>query len=263
MTRSNTSKLLITALGIFFISIIYLQMSTSTTSRAAPATGAEFVPASLVKMRIAERVKERFRQPVSAASTFRAGIQPLFRPAEHKFTERAKVVALPDEFLGFVETVRDGEDGMVRGVYVEGVLALPVIQQPEKEPTYVSTKWDVVTQFSSAARNGVTGLLAHNYLSGADFYQLTTGQEIWVVYGDGSYRRYKIEDISQYQKLTPSSLQSELIELSTGKRLTTSQVFNRHYNGDHKLTLQTCLENEGLSNWGLTFWTATPLDPDS
>lgn len=262
MTRSNTLKLLIGVLGIFFIGVIYLRMDVISASRAAPLTGADIVPASLVKMRIAERVKERFYQTVSTTSTFSAGLQPLLRPAESKFNERAKAALLSDEFLDFVETVQDGKGKMVRGVYVEGILAFPVIQQPEKDPTYVSTEWNVVTQFRSAARNGVTGLLAHNYLSGADFYQLSAGQEIWVVYGDGTYRRYRIEDVSQYQKLAPSSLQSDLIELETGKRLTTSEVFNRHYNGDHKLTLQTCLENEGLSNWGLTFWTATPLDPD-
>src|SRR5574341_335350 len=92
----------------------------------------------------------------------------------------------------FVRHVSNGQPGVIRGVFVPGRFALSVIQQPENNATFVSNKRDLVTQFEKAARNGVTGLLAHNYLSGRLFYQLTSGQEVFVVYGDGAIQRYRV-----------------------------------------------------------------------
>jgi len=159
----------------------------------------------------------------------------------------------------FVKRVSNGQSGVIRGVFVPGQFALSVIQQPENNATFVSNKHDLITQFEKAARNGVTGLLAHNYLSGRLFYQLASGQEVFVVYGDGAIQRYRVTGIHRFQKLNPSSLRSNLVDLSTGEVLTTAQVFNRFYRGDHHLTFQTCLEEEQQWDWGLTFFLATPI----
>jgi len=166
---------------------------------------------------------------------------------------------LPQDLERFVNSVKNGEAGQVRGVYVSGALALPVIQQPADDPAFVSEKNGEVTQFQSAAFNNITGLLAHNYLSGSEFYELKTGQIVNIVYGNGAIRRYRINEISRFQKLEPNSLRSDFIDLQTGEKVSTAQVFNRYYNGDHKVTFQTCLENEGLSNWGLVFIVAQPI----
>jgi hypothetical protein len=163
-------------------------------------------------------------------------------------------------FKRFIDKVVDGQKGVVKGVYVPGILALPVIQQPKGEWAFVSEDLGYVTEFQSAARNGVTGLLAHNYLSGELFSKLVVGKEVRIVYGDETVKRYKIEGIYRFQKLTPSSPQSELIDLETNERVTTEYVFNRFYRGKHKVTFQTCLESAGLSNWGLTFTVALPID---
>lgn len=166
---------------------------------------------------------------------------------------------LPGDLERFIKRVKNGEARQVRGVYVSGTIALPVIQQPEEEPAFVSEKWGEITQFRSAAFNNITGLLAHNYLSGGEFYELEAGQLVNIVYGNGSLRRYRVTEISRFQKLKPSSLRSDFIDLQTGQKLSTAEVFNRFYNGDHKVTFQTCLENEGLSNWGLIFVVAQPV----
>jgi hypothetical protein len=160
----------------------------------------------------------------------------------------------------FVDTVRDGEARLVRGVYVPGVFAFPVVQQPQNNPIYVSNKQKRITQFAKAAENGVTGLLAHNYLSGELFYQLTPGQEVIVVYGDGALHRYRISLIRQFQKLEPTNLHSNFVDLQSGQNLTAKQVFDQFYRGEPHLIFQTCLKANRMWDWGITFIVATPLD---
>jgi hypothetical protein len=168
--------------------------------------------------------------------------------------------SISPDLEAFIQQVADGAAAQVRGVYVAGVLALPIVQQPESDPTFVSSSANVVTQFGSAAPYGVTGLLAHNYLAGDLFYQLQTGHQGALVYGDGSLRRFEIVGSYTFQKLSPDSTHSDMIDLATGYRLSTTQVFNRFYRGDDHVTFQTCLERDGLANWGLTFIVADPID---
>lgn len=163
-------------------------------------------------------------------------------------------------FHHFLEQVLDGQPGVIRGVYVENVLALRVVQQPDKDWKYVSEEWGTVTQFQSAARNGVIGLLAHNYLSGQSFFQLALGQEVIVVNGNGKLLRYRISDIQRYQKVDSKSLSSPLIDLQTGKELSVNQVFQRVYSGTDHVTFQTCIAKDGDSTWGLIFVIATPVE---
>jgi hypothetical protein len=164
------------------------------------------------------------------------------------------------ELEDFVDQVKDGQADKVRGLYVPGLMALKVIQQPDNDDTFVSQELGIATQFRSAAENGVTGLLAHNFLSGQLFYNLLVGQRIEMVYGDGSIHEYQIESIDRFQKLDPSSLRSDMIDLSNNKKLSTAQVFNRFYRGGDHVTLQTCLEVEGNPTWGLYFVTALPVN---
>jgi hypothetical protein len=174
-------------------------------------------------------------------------------------TATSRSAAYSLAFQQFIDKVADGSRGVVRGVFVVDTLALLVIQQPEGKWSYVSEELGVVTEFQSAARNGVLGLLAHNYLSGDLFYDIKLGQEVRIVHGDKTVDFYQVDGIYQFQKLTPSSSQSELIDLQTGEKVTTEQVFSRFYRGKHHVTFQTCLEADGLSNWGLTFIVAIPL----
>jgi hypothetical protein len=175
----------------------------------------------------------------------------------------AEGLEFPPTVQKFIDEIADGEADAVRGVYVADTIMLPVIQQPKNNAAFVSEEAEVITQFQSAAQYGVIGLLAHNFLSGELFYNLGIGQEVVIVMGDGSNRRYLVEGVYQYKKLSPNNLRSNLVDLSDGQTLTTSQVFSRFYRGDHKVTFQTCLEREGKLNWGLTFIVALPLGSDN
>jgi hypothetical protein len=160
----------------------------------------------------------------------------------------------------FVDNLVNGQSGSVRGVYVPGFMALPIVQQPSGNTGFVSEQPGTATQFQLADRYGVIGLLAHNYLSGSEFYRLIEGLKVLVVNGDGSLQNYRITEVIEYQKVTPGSNWSHYINLETGQRLTTYQVFTQYYQGEHHLTFQTCLEKDGLETWGLRFVVAEPVE---
>lgn len=164
--------------------------------------------------------------------------------------------SLPD----FIATVKNGEATVVRGVFVPGLFALPVVQQPQGDFGFVSTQPETLTQFQLAEDNHVIGLLAHNYLSGKHFFELAEGSRVIIVKGDGSHRTYLVTETYRFKKLDPESTTSRYLDLSTGKRFTTRQVFNRFYRGEHHVTFQTCIEREGDLYWGLLFIVALPLD---
>ena len=159
----------------------------------------------------------------------------------------------------FISRVENGQNLTVRGVYIPGFLALPVVQQPGGNSGYVSREAETATQFQLAARNNVIGLLAHNFLSGKDFFRLSEGLQVMVVRGDGSIDRYRVTGVHELQKLSPGSNWSHYVDLKSGERLTTYQVFNQFYQGEHHLTFQTCLEKDGLETWGLRFVVAEPV----
>lgn len=69
----------------------------------------------------------------------------------------------------FVASIKNGQKNTVVGIYVPGILALPVGQQPTDEAGYVTRKPDQLTQFNLAERYGTIGILAHNDLAGSDF----------------------------------------------------------------------------------------------
>ncbi len=161
--------------------------------------------------------------------------------------------------LEFSERVENGQPGQVVGVYVPQILELEVEQQPAADPLFVDGQTGMATQFERAALNGVVGLLAHNTSSGIKFYQVQIGQQIDVIYGNGRIEQFRVQSISEFQKLQTMNPMSDFVDLSTGSTLTSTQVFNRFYSGDHRLTLQTCLERNGDPNWGLHFIEAYPI----
>ncbi len=167
---------------------------------------------------------------------------------------------LSAELARFIRQVINGQAGVVRGIYVEGILALHVVQQPDGDWAYVSTELGNATEFQNATKNGIIGLLAHNFLSGRLFYNLKPGEQIGIIYGDGVVKYYRVSGEYKYQKLAPNDLSSELVDLSTGGVVSSGQVFERFYDGTDHITLQTCLEKNGLSTWGLYFVVALPAD---
>jgi hypothetical protein len=164
-----------------------------------------------------------------------------------------------DNFKQFIQVVSDGQAGVPRGVYAQDTLALPIIQQPANNPLYVSNKLGLATQYSRAAQYGVTGILAHNYLSGESFDRLTLGQTVVIVYGDRATRLYQVREIHRFQKIDRADHESDYLDLASGNLLNTAQVFTQFYRGGEHVTFQTCLKGEGIWNWGLVFVVAEPI----
>jgi hypothetical protein len=165
--------------------------------------------------------------------------------------------ALPS-FANFRRSVQNGEVDMLRGVYIEDVLELPVVQQPITDAYYVSNRNGEVTQFALASQYGNTGLLAHNTLSGRMFSNLAIGQEVRLVYGDGQVEYFVIKQILRFQALDPDSISSTFRNLDRNETLSSGEMFNRAYVGERRLVFQTCIEAKGNVSWGRLFVVALP-----
>ena len=161
-------------------------------------------------------------------------------------------------FADFSESVRSGEADILRGVYVQNILALPVVQQPASQPYYVSNRDGEATQFSMVSRYGNIGLLAHNTLSGKLFSGLAVGQEVRVVYGDGRVEHFVVAAVLQFQALEPESVTSSFRNLDRNEVLSAGEMFNRAYVGERRLVFQTCIAAEGNVSWGRVFVVALP-----
>ena len=169
----------------------------------------------------------------------------------------------PPSFSQFLENVAAGDAKTIIGIYVEGILGLEVVQQPRGNPAYVSSDYGTATQFYLPADFGVVGLLAHNYLSGSSFLRLLPGHEIRLVYGDGSYQRFRVSGVADFERLSRLDVYSNFRDLSTRAILSSTELFVRFYTGDNHLTLQTCLAGEGYADWGLRMVSAVPLDTEN
>ncbi len=153
----------------------------------------------------------------------------------------------------FVSSVINGSPKVVSGIFVSDLLAYPVIQQPSGSAAFVSTQEDVVTQFALAAQYGTVGILAHNYLAGLSFFNLSSGQDVYVVYGDGTTAHYVITAIRRYQALQPYSAYSEFVDLDSNTHYSSTDVFYEVYGSTDRLVLQTCIAAEGVDSWGRLF----------
>ena len=162
----------------------------------------------------------------------------------------------------FIEQVQNGEADMLRGVYVPDVLASPVIQQPETSPAYVSSNDNTLTQFGLASHYGSTGLLAHNYLAGADFFLVEQGQVLYLVYGDGRVETFTVTGLKRFRALEPENTRGHFIDLETGAYLSAAKLFFKIYNQPGKVILQTCIQANGEPSWGRYFLIAEPVPAD-
>lgn len=166
-------------------------------------------------------------------------------------------------FIDFSQTVQNGQSNVLRGVYVNNVLALPVIQQPSGNAGFVSSSDGKATQFRMASQFGNIGLLAHNHLAGNSFSQLKIGDEVLMIYGDGRVEHFVIKEVLQYQALQPNSPYSSFRNLDKDETINAEQMFKRVYFGDYHVTFQTCIEAEGNPSWGRLFVIAVPMEETS
>jgi hypothetical protein len=163
------------------------------------------------------------------------------------------------DLASFTESVSTGSANQITGVYADGALALRVGQQPGSDPAYVTNRSGEVTQFGLASAYGSLGLLAHNILSGIDFFNVTEGQVVTLIYGDGSSQSYQVQSIRSFEALQPNSIYSDFVDLDFGGNLSSSELFRMMYDQDDTLVLQTCISHNGISTWGRLFVIATPV----
>jgi hypothetical protein len=191
-----------------------------------------------------------------------ASLSPIIHPAFASETPSggdSSSVSLP-ALRDFVMSIKSGEPRALVGVYVPGLFALPIVQQPGDAPGYVSTQPGVATQFSMAKDYGTDALLAHNYLSGNLFFELEAGQRVVLVYGDGRVRFYEIKERNSYQALSPNSPYSNFIDLDNpGTVLSAADVFLKNFGIGSQLVFQTCIESAGVESWGRLFVKAEPI----
>lgn len=163
----------------------------------------------------------------------------------------------------FAFSLQNGRASQLVGVYAPDAMTLPVVQQPSGNAAYVSSQQGVVTQFNLASQYGATGLLAHNTLAGQNFFQLSVGNVISLVYGDGSIQMYRIDQVQSYQALDPYSPYSNFLDLSNPTvQYTSTDLFYRTYGLGNVLVLQTCIARDGNDSWGRLFIIASPVSGD-
>ncbi len=161
-------------------------------------------------------------------------------------------------FWNFVESVVDG-DLKLKGLYIPSVLALEVVQQPNSQPSFVSSDPDKATQFGLASTYGTIGLLAHNFAGGAEFDEVVVGEMIDLVYGDGRIKEYRVSSILRFQAIDPVNTKTSFLDLATQLKETAEDLFMKVYSGKPHLTLQTCISNGSISSWGRLFIIAEPI----
>jgi hypothetical protein len=183
--------------------------------------------------------------------------------SEHQ-NDDASIIEWLTDLVTFIDSVKNGSSNELVGVFVPGVLALPVVQQPPGDLYGVSSEPGVVTQYGAAEHFGNVGLLAHNNLAGALFFNLKLGQKVTLVYGNGHSRDYTITSFRQFQATIPDSPYSNFIDLDLpgSAPVRSSDIFNLIYTGGEKVIFQTCIARDGVASWGRIFITATPQQED-
>jgi len=181
----------------------------------------------------------------------------------HPVERAAARWAYQAELDRFVDRVALDGSGDLAGVFVPEIFALPVLQQPTGQSGYVSSQDESVTQFSLPEPYGVVGLLAHNYLSGEDFFKLETGQQVALVYRDRRVQFYQINRIERFQALTPNSLYSDFVNLADPQQqpISSTRLFEQVYTTENQLIFQTCIKAGGNASWGRIFIIADPIAP--
>jgi len=162
-------------------------------------------------------------------------------------------------FDDFIALVKNGNKDKIVGIYAENKLALQVVYQPTGNPGFVSTINGVVTYFIlpyQLAKNH--GFLAHNFLSGALFFDLKPGDVVEVVWGDGSYDDFEVAQVKQFQALSPTSPNSDFLDLGTGQRINANTLFIDIYKGNFHIAMQTCIAQGNEGSWGRYFVIAPP-----
>lgn len=183
------------------------------------------------------------------------------------FVSSGQALAMADPFdevelpslNAFVEQVSNDQPGELRGIYIPGILAALVVQQPAGMGDFVSPWQNIVTQFRLASEFGSTGLLAHNYLAGETFALLQQGQEIHLIQGDGRVSTFVVTDSLRYRVMEQESASATYVNMEDHTSLTHSGLFTKVYNRPGQVIFQTCIQAGNDLTWGRLFVIAEPF----
>jgi len=174
--------------------------------------------------------------------------------------DKVEIKKKPQVSLGnFISSVENENSWQIVGIYVKDKFEISVVLQPSSNLEFISGLENTATQFNMASDYGTTGMLAHNYLAGEYFFELETGDVVYVIFGDGNINKFAVNEIKQYQAMSPYSPDSNFRDLSNDTYLTASNLFYSIYQSDGELVLQTCIDSEGIESWGRYFVIAEPI----
>ncbi len=242
-----------------------VQLRSTFAPATNPAMGA--IPYGFLIVSGAQN-RESFKAPSERRALGNSGTQAescsSVTPAGLQHVERTGIPAAPPDDMpdlnDFVAQVKNGEPSSARGLYVPNILAFAIAQQPAGNSNFISREKRTVTLFRMAAQFGAIGLVAHNYLAGALFFDLSENQSIDIIYGDGSVRRYCVARIRRFRALEPTDPFSPLVDLDDHESvLSSSAVFEQIYAHADRVVLQTCIGQDGDLLWGRMFVIALPL----
>ncbi len=239
----------------FIASVLFISLTTASFPHSAAARIVDAATNPAIESNVIEAL------PVRHASYWGQEIRGLTsHPAfTRNQTANADKTRLLTGLAEFVQKVQNGEPETLRGVYLKGLFALPVMQQGDKGAAFVSSVDGALTEFGMAAQFGNVGLLAHNYLSGRLFFDIQPEQLVVLVFGDGRLEYYRISEIKEYQALSPNSPYSSFRDLDSNQSLDAAGLFSRVYRGERHVTFQTCIAQDGVSSWGRIFIIALPV----
>lgn len=191
--------------------------------------------------------------PSRAADNYKIGKELSIQPSNVNPMIVPRVPGLRD----FISNVMNGMADDLVGVYVPGVLAFPIVNQPAGNYGYVSTERGVLTNFGLAEKYNTIGLLAHNDLAGKDFNKLLPFMRVILIYGNGSINSFTITDVKYFHALEPYSPYSNFEDVENfGQWITAEELFKQIYAGSNQLVFQTCITANGEPAWGRLFITA-------
>lgn len=260
--------------------LLFLWIVTSLSPAAIPsASAAQFARSADLASQSLQQAAPTSAPDAGLAAAFSVAVEPPPPAVEAQAFVPAPALAAPqqagsgtvvdpvyikpdyvndlDQFVNTIVPTGGSADQLI-GVFVDGIFALQINQQPSGDNNWVTEEENKATIFSAAAQHGVIGLLAHNTLAGRDFSAVQPGQRIQLVYADGHVQNYRLASAKRYQALDSRSPSSNFIDLSTTEFLSAGDVFNRYYTGTFPLVLQTCIEQNGDSFWGRLFLVAEP-----
>ena len=84
------------------------------------------------------------------------------------------------------------------------------------------------------------------------------GDEVRLVYGDGSLEYFIVTESLEYQALQPYSPYSEFRDLETSQTISAEELFRKVYRGERHVTFQVCIAANGVDAWGRLFVIAQP-----